>query len=109
MKNLWFDGVSIETKKEWVDGSYCDKLAKDIAELKKRPLVDTSKCKGCRYAPYDRRFGTCVTCIKHTKYKPGNIVRWLRLDNNLTYDTKEESEGLSDGGIHYKSIKLVEE
>ena len=74
---LWIDSVSPEIKNEW-SGSYCDHLAKDIAILKNRPLVDVIKCNGCISSPYDHQYGRCRTCIKHTKYERQKNILYKR-------------------------------
>lgn len=113
MNDLWSDIISEDTKQEWVDGSYCDKLYKDTrtlrAELVQATLPIRKLCNGCMYAPFDRRFTQCMTCIKATKYeaKPlPPIVLWYRVSNGITYKTKFLA---TDGERNLEVIKLVEE
>lgn len=110
MSDLWSDIINEDTKREWVDGSYCDKLYKDTrtlrAELIQATLPIRKLCKGCLYAPFDRRFTQCMTCIKATKYetKPAvPLILWYRVSNKATYNSEN---GATDNGQH-RAIKMM--
>ena len=109
MKSLWSDGISESLKAEWTEGSYCDRLMKDVDNLKARPAVDTAKCKGCLSAPYDRQYARCLTCIKHTKFERQKIIKYLRLADHTIWNTKEDAEGVAQNSVKMEYVRLTED
>lgn len=119
LPSLWLDNISEDTLLDWIEGSTCNKLVKDINILKKyyeslpnTKKEDYSKCKGCQFAPFNAHYMRCKTCIKHTKYEASKkipkIIKWLRVDTNTVWDTEDEAKGTKGLIPPYNVIKLTE-